>query len=88
MNDFFFSSASVGTLLVMNVQKMLGASSLASEVVVLLVARLAFQTGGRLSSEQMNIQQPEWIERAETRLLYDVDRDTVRKKNRQKRTSF
>jgi len=79
MGNNFFSSALVGTLIMMTVQKMLGASSLASEVVVLLVARLAFQTGGRLSSEQMNIQQPEWIERAETRLLYDVDRDTVRK---------
>jgi hypothetical protein len=61
------------------IQGMLSASSLASEVVVLVVARLAFQTGGRLSSEQMNIQQPEWTERAGTRLLCDVDRDTARK---------
>lgn len=83
-NGYFFSTASVGTLIIMTVQKMLGASSLASEVVVLLVARLAFQTGGRLSVEQMNIQQPEWIERAETRLLYDVDRDTVKKKSTKK----
>jgi hypothetical protein len=84
MGDTFFASASVDTLIMKNIQRMLSASSLASEVIILLVARLAFQTGGRLSSEQMNIQQPEWIGRARTRLLYDVDRDTVRKKNLQK----
>jgi hypothetical protein len=72
---------------------MLSTSILASEVVVLVVAseggRWAFQTGGRLSSERMNIQQPERRETKNgTHFFYEADKGTIRKNSDKKGQVF